>query len=39
MILSIIEYGDIIYERTTYGNLDCLDILLYRGLRICSYPI
>ena len=35
MVLSVIEYGDIIYAGTSVGNLDKLDRLLYRGLRIC----
>ena len=35
MILSLIEYGDIIYEGTTMKNLDDITKLFYRGLRIC----
>ena len=35
MILSLIEYGDIIYEGTTNKNLDDITNLFYRGLRIC----
>ena len=35
MVLSVIEYGDIIYAGTSVGNLDKLDRLFYRGLRIC----
>ena len=36
MILSLIEYGNIVYAGTTYSNLDKLDKLFYRGLRICD---
>ena len=36
MILSLIEYGDIIYEGTSYDNLNKLNKLFYRGLRICD---
>ena len=35
MILSVIEYGDIIYAGTSIGNLHKIDKLFYRGLRIC----
>ena len=35
MVLSVIEYGDIIYAGTSVGNLDKLDRLFYGGLRIC----
>ena len=35
MILSLIEYCDIIYAGTSHGNLSNLDKLFYRGLRIC----
>ena len=35
MILSLIEYGDIIYEGTSAKNLDNISKLFYRGLRIC----
>ena len=35
MVLSLIEYCDIIYAGTSYGNLSNLDNLFYRGLRIC----
>ena len=35
MILSIMEYGDIIYTGATDGNLQKIDKLFYRGLRIC----
>ena len=34
MVLSLIEYGDIIYAGTTNVNLGKLDKLFYRGLRI-----
>ena len=36
MVLSLIEYGDIIYAGTSIANLDKLDKLFYRGLRICD---
>ena len=36
MVLSIIEYGDIIYAGTSKINLDKIDKLFYRGLRICD---
>ena len=36
MVLSLIEYGDILYTGTTHKNLDKLDKLFYRGLRICD---
>ena len=35
MILSVIEYGDIVYSGTYVKNLDKIDRLFYRGLRIC----
>ena len=35
MILSLIEYGDIIYNGTTQSNLDDIEKLFFRGLRIC----
>ena len=35
MVLSVIEYGDIIYSGTTLSNLNKIDKLFYRGLRIC----
>ena len=35
MVLSILEYGNIIYSGTSMNNLDKLDKLFYRGLRIC----
>ena len=34
MILALIEYRNIVYAGTTNKNLDKLDKLLYRGLRI-----
>ena len=36
MIFSLIEYGDSIYAGTAMANLDKLDRLFYRGLRICD---
>ena len=35
MVLSVIEYGDIIYSGTSECNLNKIDKLFYRGLRIC----
>ena len=35
MVLSVIEYSDIIYTGKSMGNLDKIDKLFYRGLRIC----
>ena len=35
MVLSVNEYGDIIYSGTSSGNLDKVDRLFFRGLRIC----
>ena len=35
MVLSLIEYCDIIYAGTSQGNLSNIDNLFYRGLRIC----
>ena len=35
MVLSVIEYCDIIYGGTSQGNLSTIDKLFYRGLRIC----
>ena len=35
MVLSVIVYGDIIYAGTSSGNLNKLDRLFSRGLRIC----
>ena len=35
-ILSLIEYGNTIYAGTSNKNLDKLDKLFYRGLRICD---
>ena len=37
MIVSLIEYGDILYEGTNTKNLDAVARLFYRGLRICTY--
>ena len=34
MIVSLIEYGDIIYEGTSCKNLELISPLFYRGLRI-----
>ena len=36
MILSLIEYGDIIYAGTNQSNLNKIVNLFYRGLRICE---
>ena len=35
MVLSVIEYGDVIYAGTSALNLNKIDKLFYRGLRIC----
>ena len=35
MILSLIEYGDVIYNGTSHSNLNTIDKLFYQGLRIC----
>ena len=35
MILSLIEYGDIIYNGTPHSNLNDIKKLFYRGLQIC----
>ena len=35
MVLSIIEYGDVVYSGTSACNLGKKDKLFYRGLRIC----
>ena len=35
MVMSVIEYGDIIYAGTSNRNLDKINKLFYRGLRIC----
>ena len=35
MVLSVIEYCDIIYTGTSQSNLTTIDNLFYRGLRIC----
>ena len=36
MVLSVLEYGNIIYSGTSKINLEKLDKLFYRGLRICD---
>ena len=36
MVLSVIEYCDIVYAGTNQSNLSKLDNLFYRGLRICT---
>ena len=36
MVLSIMEYGDIIYAGTSARNLDKIEKLFYRGLHICD---
>ena len=36
MVLSILEYGDIIYAGATKANMDRIDKPFYRGLRICD---
>ena len=36
MVLSILEYGNIIYSGTSKTNLDKLDKLFHRGFRICD---
>ena len=36
MILSLIEYGDIIYAGTSQNNITTITNLFYRGLRICD---
>ena len=36
MALSVIEYDDIIYSGTSLRNLDEINKLFYRGLRICT---
>ena len=35
MIVSLLQYSDIIYEGTTAKNLEDINRLYYRGLRIC----
>ena len=35
MVLSVIEYCDIIYAGTTQANITKIDNLFYRGLQIC----
>ena len=37
MVLSLMEYCDILYAGTTQKNLCDIDKLFYRGLRICMY--
>ena len=37
MVLSLIEYCDIIYAGTTQSNLNDIDKLFYSGLRLCTY--
>ena len=36
MILSLIEYGDVLYTGSTQQNLNKIVNLFYRGLRICE---
>ena len=36
MVLSVLEYGDTIYSGTSINNLNKIDKLFYRGLRICT---
>ena len=36
MVLSLIEYGDIICNGTTQSNLDDIEKSFFRGLRICA---
>ena len=35
MILSLLEYGDVIFAGTSVSNLSSIDRLFFRGLRIC----
>ena len=35
MVLTVMEYGDIVYSGTAACNLNKIDKLFYRGLRIC----
>ena len=35
MILSLLEYGDVIFAGTSTRNINSIDRLFYRGLRIC----
>ena len=35
MIVTVLEYGDILYEGTTARNLENINRLFYRGLSIC----
>ena len=37
MVLSLLEYCDVLYAGTTQRNLGDIDKLFYRGLRICMY--
>ena len=37
MILSLIEYCDIVYAGTSQLNLNNIDKLFYKGLKICLY--
>ena len=37
MVLSVIEYCDILYAGTSQKNLSDIDKMFYRGLRICTY--
>ena len=37
MVLSLIEYCDIVYSGTSITNLNDIDKLFYRDLRICMY--
>ena len=36
MVLPLMEYGDIVYARTSSENLQKISKLFYRGLRICD---
>ena len=35
MVLSLLEYGDVIFSGTSARNVNNIDRLFYRGLRIC----
>ena len=37
VIITLIEYGDILYEGTTMKHLDDIAGLFYRGVRICCH--
>ena len=37
MVLSLIEYCDILYTGTNQKNLGDIDKMFYRGLKICTY--